>query len=225
MAFNLTIRDHQRLSGVHPDLVRVVERAAEMSDIPFTILEGLRSAERQKELKAAGASQTLNSRHIKAANGYGHAVDLAPMVGSNLSWDWPLYHRLAPVIKEAAEAEGVPIEWGGDWASFKDGPHWQLPWKDYPGTNVAYGFGDLVPGGAEQGPPPDFPYEVAPPRTAARSRINWSAGGIAGAAGSAGVAIWNNAGALALVCLTLILMLCIVIFREELKAIVRERLA
>ena len=25
-----------------------------------------------------------------------------------------------------------PIEWGGDWRRFADGPHWQLPWGQYP---------------------------------------------------------------------------------------------
>jgi peptidoglycan L-alanyl-D-glutamate endopeptidase CwlK len=36
------------------------------------------------------------------------------------------------VIKDAARLEAVTIEWGGDWKSFKDGPHWQLPWASYP---------------------------------------------------------------------------------------------
>lgn len=226
MGFALSARDRLRLSGVHPDLVRVIERASEDSHIPFAVVEGPRTLERQKQLKAAGASQTLNSRHIKAANGYGHAVDIAPLVNGQISWDWPLYRKLAPIVKAAAEAEGVPIEWGGDWVRFKDGPHWQLPWKDYPGRSAAVGFGDIMPtSDHEEGPPDDFPYEIEKPRTAMKSRINWSAGGIVGASGTAVAAIWNNIGSLALVCLTVIVVLCIIIFREELKAIVRERLA
>lgn len=132
---NLSKRDEARLVGVHPHLVRVVRRAAQMSEMPFTVLEGTRTVARQRQLVAKGASKTMNSRHIPAPNGYGHAVDIAPVdAAGTVSWDWPLYHRLAPVMKAAARAEGVPLEWGGDWKRFKDGPHWQLPWKAYPGA-------------------------------------------------------------------------------------------
>jgi len=120
-------RSLSRLEGVHPDLVRVVKKAAAMSDLDFTVLEGLRTVDRQKQLVKQGASKTLNSRHIT-----GHAVDLAPLIDGKVSWDWPLYHRLAKIIKAAAADENVPITWGGDWRTFKDGPHWELPWKIYP---------------------------------------------------------------------------------------------
>jgi peptidoglycan LD-endopeptidase CwlK len=116
-----------RLEGVHPDLVRVVKRAAAMSDLDFTVLEGLRTEARQRQLMKQGATKTLNSRHLT-----GHAVDLAPMLDGKVSWDWPLYHRLAKIVKAAAAAEKVPLQWGGDWRTFKDGPHWELPWKQYP---------------------------------------------------------------------------------------------
>jgi peptidoglycan L-alanyl-D-glutamate endopeptidase CwlK len=127
MSIVLGPRSIARLQDVHPDLVRVVRRAAVMSSLDFTVLEGIRTLPRQKQLLAQGATRTLNSRHLT-----GHAVDLAPMIGGTVSWDWPLYDRLAKVVKAAADHEGVPITWGGDWESFKDGPHWELPWKQYP---------------------------------------------------------------------------------------------
>ena len=127
MAIILGARSLSRLEGVHPDLVRVVKRAAATSDLDFTVLEGLRTLDRQKQLKAQGATKTMNSRHLT-----GHAVDLAPMLDGKVSWDWPLYHRLAKIVKAAAAAEKVPLTWGGDWRTFKDGPHWELPWKQYP---------------------------------------------------------------------------------------------
>jgi len=120
-------RSLSRLEGVHPDLVRVVKKAAALSSLDFTVLEGLRTKERQKQLLDLVATKTMNSRHLT-----GHAVDLAPMVGGTVRWDWPLYHQLADIVKEAAKAENVPIQWGGDWRTFKDGPHWELPWKAYP---------------------------------------------------------------------------------------------
>ncbi len=127
MSIVLGTRSLSRLEGVHPDLVRVVKKAAAMSDLDFTVLEGLRTVERQKELMKQGATKTMNSRHLT-----GHAVDLAPMLGGKVTWDWPLYHRLAKIVKDAAKAENVPITWGGGWRTFKDGPHWELPWKQYP---------------------------------------------------------------------------------------------
>ena len=124
--YKLGPRSQSRLNGVHPDLVKVVERAIEITTVDFTVLEGLRDPARQKTLMESGASQTLNSRHIT-----GHAVDLGAWVDNQVDWSWPLYHKIAAAMKEAARQVNVPIEWGGDW-KMKDGPHWQLPWKDYP---------------------------------------------------------------------------------------------
>jgi len=120
-------RSLSRLEGVHPDLVRVVKKAAAMSDLDFTVLEGLRTLDRQRQLMAAGATKTMNSRHLT-----GHAVDIAPMIGGTVRWDWPLYHQLAAIVKDAAKSENIPVQWGGDWRTFKDGPHWELPWRSYP---------------------------------------------------------------------------------------------
>ena len=127
MTFHLSQRSRLNLTGVHPDLVKVVMRALEISPLDFTVIEGLRTIKRQQELFASGASKTLNSRHLD-----GHAVDIAPYVGGEIRWDWPLYYKLAKAMKAAAKEVGVPIEWGGDWIRFKDGPHWQLPWGKYP---------------------------------------------------------------------------------------------
>jgi len=125
--FKLGRRSVERLQGVHPDLVKVVERAIDLSPVDFTVLEGLRSPERQQTLVASGASQTLNSRHIT-----GHAVDLGAWVDNQVDWSWPLYHKIANAMKAAANALGVAIVWGGDWKTFKDGPHFELDRKYYP---------------------------------------------------------------------------------------------
>jgi peptidoglycan LD-endopeptidase CwlK len=125
--FKLGPRSKMRLEGVHPDLVRVVDRAIEISTVDFTVLEGLRTPERQKTLLESGASQTMNSRHIT-----GHAVDLGAWVDSQVDWSWPLYHKIAAAMKTAAKELGVSIVWGGDWRNFKDGPHFELDRKVYP---------------------------------------------------------------------------------------------
>ena len=127
MTYKLGPTSLLRLQDVHPDLVKVVERAIQLSEIDFTVLEGRRTKERQAELLKAGATTTMNSRHLT-----GHAVDLGALVGGKVRWDWPLYHKIAAAVKQAAKEVGVPIEWGGDWKTFKDGPHYQLPWRAYP---------------------------------------------------------------------------------------------
>ena len=120
-------RSKDRLAGVHPDLVRVVEEAS-AHGAPFEVIEGRRSLERQVELVSEGHSRTMRSRHLT-----GHAVDLAVIIDGVARWDWPSYRMLAAVMKASARTLGVPLEWGGDWTSFKDGPHFQLPWSEYPG--------------------------------------------------------------------------------------------
>lgn len=135
----LTATDEQRLKGVHPDLIKVVQRAAEITTLPFRVLEGLRSVAQQRENVKRGVSWTMNSRHLT-----GHAVDIVPFLNGKVSWAWPLYHQLAAVMKQAAVDVGVTIEWGGDWRKTKDGPHFQLPYRTYP-AHTGSGFAAITP--------------------------------------------------------------------------------
>lgn len=117
--FILGKRSTDNLQGVHPDLVRVVKRALELSEVDFTVIEGLRTKERQAELLKQGFTRTMNSRHI-----IGQAVDIVP-----LPVDWKneaAFKLVADAMKKAADELGVKITWGGDWRTFKDLPHYQL---------------------------------------------------------------------------------------------------
>ncbi len=129
MSFNLNPRSMRNLTGVHPDLARVVKLAAQRMDdsMEFIVTEGVRTVTRQAELVKAGASRTMKSRHLT-----GHAVDLAPLIGGEVRWDWPPFYRIADAMKAAAKDLIVPITWGGEWVSFRDGPHWELPRETYP---------------------------------------------------------------------------------------------
>lgn len=123
-------RTDANLKHVHPKLVAVVRRALEILEpedgLSFVVTEGLRSPERQNELLAKGASQTRNSKHLAQADGFSHAVDLAATVDGKVRWDWPLYQRLAEVMRQAAKEQETGIFWGGDWPKLRDGPHFQL---------------------------------------------------------------------------------------------------
>lgn len=125
--FSLSKRSQNKLTGVHPELVRVVRRAIEITHTDFTVIEGLRSIERQKSLYNLGQSKTLRSRHLT-----GHAVDLAALVDGVINWEPEVYANIAQAMKAAAVELDVPVQWGGDWKTFKDYVHWQLPHDKYP---------------------------------------------------------------------------------------------
>jgi hypothetical protein len=110
MAFKLSKRSLQRLEGVEPALVEVVQFAITVTKIDFGVTEGLRTVERQRELVASGASQTMDSKHIK-----GMAVDLVAYIGDRVSWELNLYDDLADAMRLGAIEIGVPVRWGGAW--------------------------------------------------------------------------------------------------------------
>jgi peptidoglycan L-alanyl-D-glutamate endopeptidase CwlK len=127
MSFRFSTRSRQRMTGVHPALVGVMEEAIRRSPVDFMITEGLRSPDRQAALVRAGASRTLKSRHLT-----GHAVDVAALLDGKVRWDWPLYARIALAVKAAAHERGVAIVWGGDWPTLRDGPHFELDRRVFP---------------------------------------------------------------------------------------------
>lgn len=143
MSYALGITSRLRLRGVHDDLVKVVQRAIRLTEVDFTVLEGVRSRQRQAELVKSGASKTMNSRHLT-----GHAVDLGALLNGSVRWDWELYLKIADAMKAASEELDIPVRWGGTWdllynASspisssilsnrFPDGPHYELPRSKYP---------------------------------------------------------------------------------------------
>ncbi len=127
MAFSFSQRSLDNLKGVHPDLVRVVTAALAITPVDFGIIEGMRTLDRQKMLFATGKSQTMNSRHL-----HGMAVDFAAFVDGIVSWEPNLYGQIATAMKKAASDLGIPVHWGGDWVTFKDGDHLELDRIAYP---------------------------------------------------------------------------------------------
>jgi len=138
-------RSAQSCEHVHADLVKVFELAADKlnaeGDIQVVGIEGARSLKRQKMLFAKGATKTLKSRHlIQGDDAKAKALDIVPVLDGVIAWDWPLFDLIASAMKDAAkevtafdgQLVGDGLEWGGDWRSFKDGPHWQLNSKRWP---------------------------------------------------------------------------------------------
>jgi peptidoglycan L-alanyl-D-glutamate endopeptidase CwlK len=137
-----TQRSVDNMKGLHPDLIRVLNLALQTSPTMLVVTEGLRTLERQKELVRIGASKTLKSRHLKQADGYGHAFDFYALVDINndgkVSFEEMANVRLmlgiADAIKKAAADEKVSITYGGDWRKFRDYPHFELNRAVYPGN-------------------------------------------------------------------------------------------
>lgn len=152
--FVLGTASRKELKGVHADLVALVERAIQLSVQDFSVHDGIRTVAEQQALVAAGASQTMESRHIT-----GHAVDLVPYVNGKLRWEWPPIYVIADAMRTAAREKGTPLRWGGAWdidfaastdspedlvaayvarrkkqglRAFIDGPHYELPKGSYP---------------------------------------------------------------------------------------------
>lgn len=150
MSITLGPRSLSRLAGVHPDLVRVVKRAAEMAHPAedFTIIQGVRTKQEMyanygkgrtiaecvaKGVPASYANPTarkvtwlndpLMSNHRLHPDGYGHAVDLAPYP---IDWnDIGRFKDLVALMRKAAIDEGVRIRCGADFKT-PDLPHFEL---------------------------------------------------------------------------------------------------
>lgn len=119
--FNFSKASLDKMNGVNSKLVILMKEAIKNSPYDFKITEGLRTVERQKELVKTGKSKTMNSYHLK-----GKAVDIAVLIDNKITWDFKYYKEVANHIKEIARKLGYVITWGGDWKTFKDGPHFQI---------------------------------------------------------------------------------------------------
>ncbi|MDP3869208.1 M15 family metallopeptidase [Phenylobacterium sp.] len=134
MTFALSKLSLSRLEGVNPKLVAVVKRAITLSTVDFMVVEGVRSAARQKQLYAQGrtvpgkvVTWTLKSKHID-----GLAVDLLP---APYDWKDPKgFDAVNRAMMRAAGELGVGLRWGGNWdgddkpreKGETDSPHWEL---------------------------------------------------------------------------------------------------
>ena len=126
MAVNLSQRSLNKLDGVHPDMVSVVKRAIELTDVDFGVTYGVRTLAEQEELYNSGRSQTMKSKHLIQGDGYSHAVDLVAYFGSNVSWELNVYDNICDAMAAAAREVGCAIKWGAAWS--------EGDIRSYPGT-------------------------------------------------------------------------------------------
>lgn len=136
--FKLSQRSLSRLVGVNDNLVKVVKRAIEISEVDFMVVEGLRTKQRQEELYAQGRTKpgkivtwTMKSKHIE-----GLAVDIAPCnKDGSINWnDLNMFDKMADAMFKAAKELNINIRHGADWnmngvkreKGETDSPHFEL---------------------------------------------------------------------------------------------------
>jgi peptidoglycan LD-endopeptidase CwlK len=115
MAFKLSKKSLSRLEGVHPNMVAVVKRAIEITDVDFAVTQGVRTVAQQQEYVRTGKSQTMNSKHLPQADGFSHAVDVVAYIGKDIAWELNLYDNIADAFAQAARELGVSVKWGAAW--------------------------------------------------------------------------------------------------------------
>lgn len=109
MSYQLGKRSKDRLLGIDPRMVAIVERAIEVSEQDFSVICGMRTVAEQEALVAKGASQTMKSKHLE-----GLAVDLMAYIDGG-RWELNLYDEIADAMRKSAIEQGVNIRWGAAW--------------------------------------------------------------------------------------------------------------
>lgn len=154
--YRLGRKSRAEMEQMHPDLIRVIEFAIQITGQDFTVFDGFRSAADQYALYQRGASQLDGyariSKHQVQPDGFVHAADLVPYIDGRVVWDWPAIYVIADAMFCAARTLDVDLRWGGCWQhvnpltappeqlvqmyvkrkraagkrAFNDGPHWEL---------------------------------------------------------------------------------------------------
>lgn len=131
-------RSKNNLLGVHPDMVRLMKEAIKYCPVDFTITDGVRTTEQQRALYNQGRitpgkivtqvdGVNKKSNHQAKEDGFGYAVDLYPYYNRTVHVnDAKNLKMIADHIKEVAKQLNITIQWGGDWRTFKDYPHFEL---------------------------------------------------------------------------------------------------
>lgn len=142
--FKFGMKSKFRLRNVHWVLREIMEDSLKESPLDFGVSCGGRTWKNQQIQVESGASKTMNSRHLLRwpdapepilsgpEKKVSHAVDIVVYVGGKVTWAWPPYVKVSGIVKSVAARRDVIITWGGDWPTLQDGPHYELPWSDFP---------------------------------------------------------------------------------------------
>ena len=134
MTFKFSKRSQANLDTCHPHLQRLMYVLINFVD--FTVIEGVRTVEKQREYVEKGVSKTMNSMHLPDKDGWSRAVDLAPFP---IDWnDTGRFYMFVGFVRGIAIMHSIPIRCGADWnmnfqikdQTFHDLPHYELVLDD-----------------------------------------------------------------------------------------------
>lgn len=113
-------KSKERLMTCEDRLQKIMFDAIAVMD--FTILEGHRTVQRQKELLEKGVTKVEFSNHNYTPS---KAIDIAPWPipdnwGEGNSKEMAKFYFLAGVIFGIADKYNIKLRWGGDWDSDED---------------------------------------------------------------------------------------------------------
>ena len=127
MMFKLSKKSKERLEGVDPRIIEIIDLALTITHIDFGIPAdgGIRTAERQLELYEKGVSK-CDGYNAKSYHQTGLAFDIYAYVDGKASWDKNHLTTVAAALLQAASQLGYKLEWGGSWWAWQDFPHFEL---------------------------------------------------------------------------------------------------
>lgn len=129
--FTFGTASRSKFRGVHPELIRVAERAIQMSPVDFGVSEGVREYDRQVELVEQKKSTTLHSKHLIQPTGFAHAIDVFAYVNGKSNYTTKYYGPIVQAFIEAGTALGIQLRFGHLWKDFTDSVHIELSEKYY----------------------------------------------------------------------------------------------
>ena len=121
----------RRINTLHPLLrskaKEFIIRAEKELGIKLRVVSALRTWTEQNKLYAKGRTvpgkKVTNAKGGSSYHNFGLAIDVVEIKNGKALWRNPNWNKIAGLGKE------VGFEWGGDWRSFKDRPHFQWRFK------------------------------------------------------------------------------------------------
>lgn len=117
-----------RIARLHPRLrsqARQLLSLAAARGIDLRVVSGLRTYEEQAALYAQGrtapGSIVTNARPGESWHNFGLALDVVPWENGRLNWNTTRWAEIGALGKS------IGLQWGGDWTSLVDKPHFQAP--------------------------------------------------------------------------------------------------
>jgi peptidoglycan L-alanyl-D-glutamate endopeptidase CwlK len=125
MSYAFGAKSLKEMDGIHPFLGEVLNEAIKVTLQDFSVHDGLRTLEEQRSYVRRGVSQTLNSKHRRQSDGFGHAFDAVPFINGKLRWEWPAIYPIAAAVRKAVDIVNDRrkkagqnthrLRWGGAW--------------------------------------------------------------------------------------------------------------